>query len=54
MKLEELEQIKASIEDGVLISKATWQTVLDHAIKLQKDEEEYLRWAAENIDVTQA
>ena len=45
MTLNELKQIKASIDDGVLISKATWISLLDHAIKLQQEEDDYQKWA---------
>lgn len=39
MTLEELEQVKKDFNQGIMISKGTWEKVLDHAI----DAEESLR-----------
>ena len=37
MKLEDLQQIKDSLDKGVIVSKATWLRVLDAAIARLED-----------------
>lgn len=54
MTLNDLKQIKASIDDGVLISKSTWLSVLDQAIKLQQEEDDYQKWVAESLPQSEA
>lgn len=39
MTLEELEQVKADVANGVIVSKQTWLNVLEQAIKLQYEYE---------------
>jgi len=46
MNLEELQQVKKDLADGIIISKATWAKVLDQAI----DNEERLNAITEELD----
>lgn len=39
MRLEKLQEIKDSIDKGVIVSKPSWLEVLDWAIELTKDHE---------------
>lgn len=49
MTLSELKQIKDSLDKGVIVSKATWLLVLEHAIKLQTEEDAYIEMAEKNF-----
>lgn len=38
MTLEELKQVKADFDNGIMVSRATWARVLDVAIKAEKSD----------------
>ena len=45
MTLTELQQVKKDIDNGVIIAKATWLKVLDHAIaNTEKSPGEWIEW----------
>lgn len=46
MTLEELKQVKKDLDNGIIISKATWARILDQAI----DNEDRLNIIAEEFD----
>lgn len=49
MTLTELQQVKTDVANGVIVSKQTWLNVLEQAIKLQQEEDEYQKWVVESL-----
>lgn len=53
MTLEELKQVKADVDNGIMVSKGTWLRVLTHAINLQDSEDEYQQWVKDTLPQTE-